>query len=135
MMGSEETKIAVMEERQRGVDRALTLQAAEYERRLLALNGEADRIRDILASTVTAEKFDDYVQAQREALELALKAVTAEIAAVIKEVASVERRLLILENDDRNREKAIDKTTRWMLAGIGFGLSALVIVLNLLTGS
>ena len=128
-------KIAVIEERQRGLDKALKLQAAEYERRLVALNGEADRIRNILASSVTAEKFDDYVKAQRQALELALKAVTDQIAVVIRDAGKLERRVLVLENEDRNRDKAVDKTTRWMIAGIGFGLTILVVVLNLLTGS
>lgn len=38
MMGDEAVKIAVLEERVRGLDKALLLQASEYERRLDELN-------------------------------------------------------------------------------------------------
>lgn len=40
------------------IDKATRLQAVEYERRLESLNGEANRIREILASCVPRETYD-----------------------------------------------------------------------------
>lgn len=42
-------------------DKALVLQAAEYERRLTVLNGEHLRIREILTTTVSRERYEEYV--------------------------------------------------------------------------
>jgi hypothetical protein len=77
MAKSNKVRLAVLEERSKNTDHALKLQRKEYARRLKQLNGEAGRIRDVQDKSVTAEKFDDYVQSEREARELALRAVTA----------------------------------------------------------
>lgn len=48
----------VIEEKFRARDEALHLQAREYERRLDALNGEAERLRQIQALYIPREVFD-----------------------------------------------------------------------------
>lgn len=48
----------VVRERFRGLERALKLQAREYERRLETLNHEGDRIKENQEKSVSADKFD-----------------------------------------------------------------------------
>jgi hypothetical protein len=67
------TKIAVLEERLAGMDRALKLeaqaredalrlQAAEYERRLKALNHAHEQAREALATYVPREMYDEFMR-------------------------------------------------------------------------
>ncbi len=79
-MLSDHDLILRMDERQRGAERARALQAREYERRLKSLNGENRRILQVQASSVTAEKFDDYKTTQATALNLALELVNGRLA-------------------------------------------------------
>jgi hypothetical protein len=64
---------------------ALKLQAAEYERRLEGLNGEAGRIRDVLDKSVSQEKFEGF---QSRALEK-IEAVSDEMERRFKENATL----------------------------------------------
>jgi len=48
------------------MDRALQLQAKEYERRLEALNGEAGRLREMQNTYIPREVFDRSMQQQNE---------------------------------------------------------------------
>lgn len=63
---------AVLEERIRGVKQAIFVQSREYERRLAELNNSADRLRQVLATAVSSDKFDDYVKTQQLQVTVAL---------------------------------------------------------------
>lgn len=64
MPESIKVRVARLEERERAGRMALQLNAREMKRRLKALNGEAARIKLAADSSVSREKFDDYVRAQ-----------------------------------------------------------------------
>lgn len=51
----------VVRERFKSYERALKLQAREYERRLEALNHEADRIKASQDKSISVERFDGFV--------------------------------------------------------------------------
>ena len=67
-----QTKIARLEEQLNGAKEALKIQAAEYERRLDILNGEAERLRQMQATYLPREVYDT----QHESLEQRLEVVT-----------------------------------------------------------
>ncbi len=48
----------VVKERFKGLEKALDIQAREYERRLIALNGEAARIKESQEKSISVERFD-----------------------------------------------------------------------------
>lgn len=63
--------------------RALKLQAREYERRLKQLNGEAKRIREILATTVSHTSFEDYKKLMDERVSALRKAEDQRVGGMI----------------------------------------------------
>jgi hypothetical protein len=73
------SEVGILQERLRGLDIALALQAKEYERRLETLNHEAQRIQEILAKSVTVERFDDYVANQDTARNLARTTIVTQM--------------------------------------------------------
>lgn len=62
---------ALREQAMAYIDKALQLQAEEYERRLESLNGEATRLAKVLDQSVPREVFTNYVEAQDAKLALA----------------------------------------------------------------
>lgn len=56
-------------------ERALKLQAGEYKRRLAGLNHESQRIEEIVAKTVTQEKYEAERESDKTARDVALKRV------------------------------------------------------------
>jgi DNA repair exonuclease SbcCD ATPase subunit len=54
--------LEILYEKIHGMKKALKLQAREYKRRLMDLNGEAKRLRDIQAEYIPREVFDRTVQ-------------------------------------------------------------------------
>lgn len=69
------TGLAVLEEREKNntvlTERALSLQAIEYERRLTILNGEATRLRDIQATYLPREVAENkFIEITKEINEL-----------------------------------------------------------------
>ena len=58
-----------IEERLTWMDKALQLQAKEYERRLNDLNGEAGRLREMQQTYIPREIFDRSLQQQNEKFE------------------------------------------------------------------
>lgn len=52
------------------MEKALLLQAKEYERRLSDLNGEAGRLRDMQATYVPREVFDTVVKDMEKRIEI-----------------------------------------------------------------
>jgi methionine synthase I (cobalamin-dependent) len=60
-----EIMVAKMASENEGKELALRLQATEYERRLETLNNENSRIANVLAKSVSQDRFDDYVMAER----------------------------------------------------------------------
>ncbi len=63
----------LMDERAVAIDRALTLQAAETERRLDALNGEASRLAKVLSESVPREVWQQTRDSDQKALEVAVR--------------------------------------------------------------
>jgi len=57
-MTEADIKIAVLEERLEGAKEALSLQALEYQRRLDALNGEAERLRQMQSTYLPRESYE-----------------------------------------------------------------------------
>jgi hypothetical protein len=57
-MKKEFTLSDILREREKGTKRALKLQAKEYRRRLKVLNGEGERIKEILKESIPREVFD-----------------------------------------------------------------------------
>lgn len=55
-----------MEAKNEEKEKALQLQASEYERRLQTLNHEYARIAEVLAKSVSQERFEEYVKSERE---------------------------------------------------------------------
>jgi len=51
----------VVKERFKGLEKALDIQAREYERRLIALNGEAARIKESQEKSISVEKFEGMI--------------------------------------------------------------------------
>jgi len=104
-----DTKLEALERfltsRMDGQDRALSLQAAEYERRLKILNGEADRLRQMQATYVPRELYDR-IDAQHSEDIKDLKrcrdiqsgkqiVLTAVVAAVVSVLVALGWRLLV----------------------------------------
>ena len=58
MADKQTAKIAALEERLHATREATVLQAKEYERRLDALNGEAERLKHMQATYLPREVFD-----------------------------------------------------------------------------
>lgn len=79
-------------EKFRSVEIARELQAKEYARRLDVLNHAHDEIRQILAATVSREKFEDYQEQQRLALEAALLRANEKINTVSDAVKARDSR-------------------------------------------
>jgi hypothetical protein len=62
-------RLAVIEERLRGDDKEWEVFKKYAERRWDDLNGEAGRLKTILDTSVSREKFEDYKESQGKALE------------------------------------------------------------------
>ena len=102
------------------IERALELQAVEYERRLESLNGEAARLAKVLDQSVPREVFTNYVEAQDA--KLALASAVAESARA--ELASQ----VTIERNARIRLEGSLGTWRFIAAFLGLpGLVALLL--------
>ena len=99
-------RLARLEERQAAVRDALTLQAAEYERRLQTLNHENERIASVLNGSVSQERFEQYVSNESEKRELALERVNEKFDDYVRRADQRQREmdLLIQAQDQAARE-------------------------------
>lgn len=77
-MAGEITKYDLLEERIKGMERALKLQAKEYKRRLKDLNGEASRLRAIQAEYIPREVFDRTINELNSKIQVAADYRTAQ---------------------------------------------------------
>jgi hypothetical protein len=75
-----ELSLARLQEQLRASELAKELQAREYERRLTALNHAHEQALEVQKTTVTADKFEEYVKTERTAREAALLRVDEKIA-------------------------------------------------------
>jgi hypothetical protein len=75
-----ELSIARLQEQLKSSEVAKMLQATEYERRLTALNHAHEQALEVQKTTVTADKFEEYVKTERTAREAALLRVDEKIA-------------------------------------------------------
>lgn len=80
------TDIEVLRERGRGYEKALAIQADEYDRRLDALNNSHDRIDGIVGKTISREEFGAYGRAEDAKAELALEGVKNASGLAVKTV-------------------------------------------------
>jgi hypothetical protein len=74
-----ELSIARLQEQLKSSEVAKMLQATEYERRLTALNHAHEQALEVQKTTVTADKFEDYVKTESLAREAALLRVDEKI--------------------------------------------------------
>lgn len=79
-----EVRLAVLEERWRCERRALKVRTTYLERRLADLNGEAGRLKQITENSVSSEKFNDYVNSQRDRQDAAEKAARDQFSAYVE---------------------------------------------------
>jgi hypothetical protein len=70
----------LLEARLDDMDEALKLQAVEYERRLEVLNNENHRIQEVLAKSVTSEKYDVQRQSDTVARNVALETMSGRVS-------------------------------------------------------
>jgi hypothetical protein len=84
-------------------EKKLTLQAAEYERRLDALNGEGNRIKDILKESIPREVFDRTMASNEQKNDTRAK----ELAAKIEILTAWQT---AQQGSDSNK----DKLSRWI---------------------
>lgn len=68
----------LLDERRDAIDKALEKQAAAYERRLEALNGEAGRLAHVLADSIPREVFENYKETQAEAAQIVANTLAEE---------------------------------------------------------
>jgi hypothetical protein len=96
---------ALREAHQKAVDKALEIQAKEYERRLEALNGEAGRLAKVLADSVPREVFTNYakdaaereqalVSSQTDRFNVAIEAINARVDELQNWRSGLEGRLI-----------------------------------------
>jgi len=103
---------------EKSVEKALALQAQEYERRLDALNHAHQQAIEAQAMTVPRETFEAYIKEAKTALDVALKNLNDRIEA---RKGEVDRRLSILEDAYANttgRATGSAQTVRWALAAL-----------------
>jgi hypothetical protein len=74
-----ELSIARLQEQLKSSEVAKRLQASEYERRLTALNHAHEQALEVQKTTVTADKFEEYVKTEGVAREAALLRVDEKI--------------------------------------------------------
>ena len=109
-------RLARLEERQDVVKEALTLQAAEYERRLQTLNHENERIASVLAGSVSQERFEQYVKNESEKRELALERVNEKFDDYVRRAEQRQREMDLLiqaqEQAAREAKEAVARAER-----------------------
>ena len=72
------THADLLEEKIKARDRELKLQAQEYERRLKVLNGEGERIKEILKESVPREVFDRVISGLEAKIQILTNFKTAQ---------------------------------------------------------
>lgn len=85
-----------MDERFAALDKALELQASEYERRLHLLNGEFERDRARQHDYVTTDKYESTLEAEKSAREAALLRVDEKFEDYIKRYEIRQREVDLL---------------------------------------
>lgn len=139
--------VAVHEERFKAVDKALELQASEYERRLDLLNNENVRVAGVLDHSVATGRFDDYVSSQDRALKAALISMTekngmfadrtrTEITDLALRIASLEQSSrtfqTISEHDSETKGRNSDHINAFLVGGMGVFISIVVVIVNIM---
>jgi len=98
--------VARLEERATASDKALTVATQELHRRLEGLNGEAGRIREILAACVPREIYDRGIHSTEEASKVMMAEFDRKIEALEKagdvKNEATDARLKVLENASAN---------------------------------
>ena len=138
------------DERFAAQEKALALQAKEYERRLHDLNGEYKRDRERQKDYVTVEKFEDNLRAESTARDAALLRIDEKFNDYIKRYEARQREVDLLlaaqegaareaksaaENEGRRSREATAEQARKTNRNLGYVSAALaitVIVVNLI---
>jgi hypothetical protein len=103
---------------------SLKLQATEYERRMNDLNHAHQQAQEVAHTYVTLDKYEQYVEASREALSLALTSIN-------KDMAAMENRTLTAI-DSLNLTRAGNTASGVRSAAIwGYALGALGAILTI----
>lgn len=139
-----------LDERFEALDKALTLQAEEYKRRLTDLNGEYKRDQSRQTNYVTTEKFEDNLKAEKLAREAALLRVDEKLDDGFRRIAEqFNEYVKRYEQDKRDldvllaaqkgaaeaaKQAALEqgRKTNRNIAVVGSVLGLLVFLLNLL---
>lgn len=127
-----------------GVDKALELQATEYERRLQSLNNENARIANVLAKSVAQDRFDDYVKSEharveelsktsRQASELALDRVNEKFDDFVRKYELRQREVDAILSGQQAVSQALQKTFTRNVAIATILLTMVVIAINIFT--
>lgn len=87
----------VIRERFKGLERALKLQAREYERRLDGLNHEAQRVLESQQKSISVEKFDGVVGQIHSKMDSYHKSNDDKVAELSKRVYYITGGIIVLE--------------------------------------
>jgi hypothetical protein len=85
------------------ISEKLKLQAAEYERRLDGLNGEGNRIKDILKESIPREVFDRTMSSNEQKNDARSKELAAKIEV-----------LTAWQTSQQGSDSSKDKLSRWI---------------------
>ncbi len=146
-----ELTVVRLEEQLKASEKALRLQAEEYERRLDVLNHAHEEAREVAAKTVNRKEFEDYVKATQMARdeavrteadkrELALQRVDEKFDDYVKRYEVRQREVdqalttqkASAEAARQFAQEAVQKANR-NIAALGVVLAVVIAVMNLAT--
>jgi hypothetical protein len=146
-----DVRLARLEEQFVAAQKAVKLQADEYERRLNILNHAHEQIQQIVGETISTQRFEQYAETEAEKREVALDRVNERFNDYIKRYEQRQREVdqaLTIQKTaaDSAKQFATEAANKAQIAvqeaaqkanlriaGIGVFLTAVVIVVNLLT--
>lgn len=122
-----EKSLDILWEKVQAMQKALDLQAVEYERRLTALNGEAGRLRGMQETYLLKDTYEVNNQTQNEKFDRALGAMDQKFEAAIREVKKD-----IKDNSDwRTSQSGIDKGKTDIAKQLPWIISAVISIIAL----
>lgn len=134
--------LKLMDTRFDAVDKALGLQAREYERRLSDLNHAHEKAVQVQHTYVTQDKYEDKLHSEALARELALNRIDEKFQDHVKRYELRQREIDELVNTAKGAAveaarvatETARKTTR-NIALTGLGLAVMIAVMNFLAAS
>lgn len=154
MANGESTGVAIarLQEQVLSMERALQLQAKEYEWRLADLNHAHEEAIEVAGKTVTSERFEQYIESEREKREAALARIDEKLEEYIKRYEQRQREVdqaMTIQKTAADAAKqfataAANKAQQAVtnaaqranirIAAVGVFIAIVVVIVNILTG-